>query len=117
MNTRKVLSLSSLSLVGASAAFATADYGPALDRMITGCTKWYTTGYGHKFSVVHSMEGYYLSGTSYLRRCDISVSCHYTINGLKDSTSDAPAGEISQLVREAHYALSVNPSTDTTGLG
>jgi len=104
MNTRKVLTLSSLSVVGASAAFATADYGPAVDRMITGCTKWYTTGYGHKFSVVHDMEGYYLSGTSYIRRCDVSVSCHYTINGLKDSTSDAPAGEISQLVRESYYA-------------
>ena len=94
MNSRKLFVLSSTSLIGASAAWATSDYGPAVDKMITGCTKWYTTGYGHKFCVVHDMEGYYLSGTSYIRRCDISVSCHYTANGLQDSSSDAPAGEL-----------------------
>ena len=104
MNSKQLLTLGSVSLVGASAAFATSDYGPAVDRMITGCTKWYTTGYGHKFAVVHDMEGYYLTGTSYLRRCDISVSCHYTVNGLVDYSGDAPRGEISQLVREAYYA-------------
>jgi len=90
--------------MGASAAWASADYGPAVDRMITGCTKWYTTGYGHKFCVVHDMEGYYLTGTSYIRRCDISVSCHYTVNGLTDYAGDAAPGEISQLVSEAYYA-------------
>lgn len=104
MNTKQLLALSSMSLVGASAALATSDYGPAVDRMITACTKWYTSGYGHQFAVVHDMEGYYLSGTSYLRRCDISASCHYTVNGLKDNSSDAEAGEISQLVSEANYA-------------
>ena len=72
--------------------------------MITGCSKWYTSGYGHKFAVVHDMEGYYLTGTSYLRRCDISVSCHYTVNGLTDYSGDAAPGEISQLVYEAYYA-------------
>jgi len=104
MNTKQLLTLSTVSLAGASAALATADYGPAVDRMITGCTKWYTSGYGHKFAVVHSMEGYYLTGTSYLRRCDISASCQYTVNGLVDYAGDAPRGEISQLVREAYYA-------------
>ncbi|HNW08204.1 MAG: N-acetylmuramoyl-L-alanine amidase [Verrucomicrobia bacterium] len=104
MNTKQFLTLSSVSLVGASAALATADYGPAVDRMITGCSKWYTSGYGHKFAVVHSMEGYYLTGTSYLRRCDISASCHYTVNGKTDYAGDAAPGEISQLVREAYYA-------------
>ncbi|HNW08920.1 MAG TPA: immunoglobulin domain-containing protein, partial [Verrucomicrobiota bacterium] len=104
MNTKQLLTLSTVSLAGASAALATADYGPAVDRMITGCAKWYTSGYGHKFAVVHCMEGYYLTGTSYLRRCDISVSCHYTVNGLVDYAGDAPRGEISQLVPEAYYA-------------
>ncbi len=104
MNPKQLLTLGFVSLIGAWAAFATTDYGPAQDELITACTKWYTSGYGHKFCVVHSMEGYYLSGTSYLRRCDISVSCHYTVNGLKDSSSDAAPGEISQLVREANYA-------------
>ena len=84
--------------------FATTDYGPAVDRMITGCTKWYTTGNGKRFAVIHDMEGYYLTGISYLRRCDVSVSCHYVVNGLKDYASDANRGEISQLVRESHYA-------------
>ncbi len=104
MNSKKLLTLSSVSLVGASAAFATSDYGPAVDRMITACAKWYTSGYGHKFAVVHSMEGYYLTGTSYLRRCDISASCHYTVNGLVDYSGDAARGEISQLVYESRYA-------------
>lgn len=105
MTTKHILTLSSVSLLGASAAWATADYGPAVDRMITGCAKWYTSGYGHKFCVVHAMEGYYLTATSYLRRCDIPSSCHYTVNGLTDYSGDAAPGEISQLVREAYYAL------------
>ena len=50
------------------------------------------------------MEGYYLTGTSYIRRCDISVSCHYTVNGLTDYSGDAAPGELSQLVYEDYYA-------------
>ena len=92
MNPKQLLTLGSVSLISASAAFATSDYGPAVDELITACTKWYTSGYGHKFCVVHDMEGYYLTGTSYLRRCDISVSCHYTVNGLTDYSGDAAAG-------------------------
>ena len=90
-------------LLWAVSAQASTDYGPAIWRPVS-CSKYYTSGYGHKFCVVHSMEGYYLSGTSYLRRCDVSASCHYTVNGKKDNSSDAAAGEISQLVREAYYA-------------
>ncbi len=90
---------------------ASTDYGPAVDRMIT-CSKWYTSGYGKKFVVIHDMEGYYLTGISYLRRCDlnasggynVATSCHYVVNGLKDYASDAERGEVSQLVREANYA-------------
>ena len=104
MNSKQLLAFSSAALIDVSTALATSDYGPAVDRMITGCTKWYTTGYGHKFAVVHDMEGYYLTGTSYLRRCDISVSCHYTVNGLTDYSGDAAPGEISQLVSESYYA-------------
>ena len=47
MNSKQFLALSSVLLVGASGALATSDYGPAVDRMITGCTKWYTSG-SHK---------------------------------------------------------------------
>ena len=90
-------------LLWAVSAQASTDYGPAIWRPVS-CSKYYTSGSGHKFCVVHSMEGYYLSGTSYLRRCDVSASCHYTVSGLKDNSSDAAAGEISQLVRESYYA-------------
>ncbi|MCX8091420.1 MAG: PA14 domain-containing protein, partial [Verrucomicrobiae bacterium] len=89
-------------LLAPGRAFGSADYGPAVDRLITGCTKWYTTGYGKHLAVVHTMQGYYASGISYLRRCDVSVSCHYVVNS--EYNADAPAGELSQLVREAYYA-------------
>jgi hypothetical protein len=56
------------------------------------------------FFVVHDMEGYYLTGIAYIQRCDISVSIHYAINGKVDTSSDAAPGEVSQLVRDAHYA-------------
>lgn len=93
------------------AARASTDYGPAVTRLIT-CAKYNTSGYGKKFAVIHDMEGYYLTGISYLQRCDknssgsynVSVSCHYVVNGLKDYASDAERGEISQLVRESNYA-------------
>jgi hypothetical protein len=102
---RSVAPTVGLVLSGALAALATTDYAPAIDRMITGCTKWYTSGSGHKFCVVHDMEGYYYTGTSYLRRCDITVSCHYTVNGLTDSSDNgAPPGQMAQLVRESYYA-------------
>src|SRR5213594_3568364 len=100
MNSRKLLALGSVTLVGASAALASTDYGPAVTRLITGCTKWYTTGNGHHFCVIHDMEGYYLSTISYLQRCDITVSIHYCANGKTDYSGDAAPGEISQLVRE-----------------
>lgn len=111
MNPTRLLFLFLVALMGTTNARATADYGPAVDRMLT-CAKYYTTGNGKRFVVIHDMEGYYLTGISYLRRCDlnasgnynVSVSCHYVVNGLKDYASDAERGEISQLVREANYA-------------
>ena len=106
MNTRTLL-LSSASLLGTTAALASTDYGPAVSRLITGCTKWYTSGYGHHFCVIHDMEGYYLSTISYLQSCNNTVSIHYAASGKSDYAGDAPGGEISQLVREADYAWHV----------
>ncbi|MSU59576.1 MAG: hypothetical protein EXS35_15655 [Pedosphaera sp.] len=90
---------------------ASTDYAPAVTRLVT-CSKYYTTGYGKQFVVIHDMEGYYLTGISYLNRCDlntsgsynVAVSIHYCVNGLKDYSTDAERGEISQLVRESNYA-------------
>ena len=100
---------------------ASTDYGPAIDRPMS-CTKWYTTGNGHHFCVIHDMEGYYWSSISYLNRCDqntngsynVSASIHYLVNGLQNGSdedghnenypADPAAGEISQSVREANYA-------------
>lgn len=78
------------------------------------CNKFYNSGNGRRFFVIHDMEGYYTSSISYLNRCDlktdgsgdyaVEASVHYCVNGLKDSGGDSPAGEISQLVGEAKYA-------------
>jgi len=103
--TRKVAAVLLTSLVAGMAAQASTDYGPAIWR--PACDgKWYTTGYGHKFCVLHDMEGYYayeVSPNSGLRGCGTGVSCHYAVNGKKDATSDYPAGEVTQFVRDAYY--------------
>lgn len=96
----------------ATTAFASTDYAPAIYRPMSGCSKWYTSGNGHHFAVIHDMEGYYASSISYLNRCDkkadgsyaVAGSIHYLVNGKQDATSDYVAGEISQSVREAYYA-------------
>ncbi len=87
-----------------SAVQASTDFGPATYRPMSGCTKWYTSGNGHKFAVIHDMEGYFASTIGYLNRCDISVSIHYMVNGKKDTSTDYPAGDIDQQVREVNYA-------------
>ena len=101
-------------LVQGSIALAQPDYPPAHWVPATNCTKYYTTGYGHNFCVIHDMEGYYWSSISYLNRCDISASIHYLVNGLQNGSDslghrennpdDPPAGDITQSVREEHYA-------------
>src|SRR5205807_9420195 len=68
---------------------------------------WYTTGNGHKFHVIHDMEGYYLSTISYFQNCNTQASVHYCVNGLQDTGTDHPAGEITQMVLEAYYAWHV----------
>ncbi len=99
------LTLASLSL--ATGALASSDYGPAIWSPV--CSgHWYTSGYGHKFAVIHDMEGYYLSSVSYLRSCSTQASVHYAVNGKQDTSTDHAAGEISQLVLEAYYAWHAN---------
>ncbi|MDB6122542.1 MAG: N-acetylmuramyl-L-alanine amidase, negative regulator of AmpC, AmpD [Pedosphaera sp.] len=106
----KNLLTSALLAVGALAAAPTTqaqpDYGPAIwNQAYPG--HWYTSGNGHKFVVIHDMEGYYLSTISYFKQSGTSASVNYCVNGLKDNSSDAPAGEITQMVREAYYAWHV----------
>jgi N-acetyl-anhydromuramyl-L-alanine amidase AmpD len=111
---RRLMGLTIGLLVQGSIALAQPDYPPAHWVPATNCTKYYTTGYGHNFCVIHDMEGYYWSSISYLNRCDISASIHYLVNGLQNGSDslghrennpdDPPAGDITQSVREEHYA-------------
>lgn len=100
------LSRSALVIGAFSAALSvqgSANYGPAIWNP-PPCTKWYTSGNGTWFAVIHDMEGYYLSSISYLNNCNVSASVHYAVNGKQDASSDAPAGEVTQMVSEAYYA-------------
>jgi hypothetical protein len=101
--------------------WAQPDYAPAHYAPMS-CSKWYTSGNGHKFAVIHDMEGYYESTISYLNRCDlntngdynVAVSIHYMVNGLKNgsdedghsenNSGDVDSGDITQSVRESRYA-------------
>ena len=65
---------------------------------------WYTSGYKRDFVVIHDMEGYYLSVISYFQQEGTDASVHYDVNGLQDSPSDAPAGDITQQVEEQYWA-------------
>jgi N-acetyl-anhydromuramyl-L-alanine amidase AmpD len=101
-------------LVQGSVALAQPDYPPAHWVPSTNCNKFYTTGNGHHFCVIHDMEGYYWTSISYLNRCDISASIHYCVNGLQNGSDslghrenrpgDPAAGDITQSVREQNYA-------------
>jgi len=102
----KYSALVSSAVVAVSTAQASSDYGPAIWN--PACNgHWYTSGYGHKFHVVHDMEGYYLSTISYFQNCNTQASVHYCVNGLKDTSTDHAAGEITQMVLEACYAWHV----------
>ena len=101
--TRKVVPLAvTLGLIGSGVSQASTDYGPAIWKWVA--CNYSTSGYGHNFCVIHDMEGYYASSMSYLSHCSTSASIHYGVNGKKDNSSDYPAGEIAQAVREAYYA-------------
>ncbi|MDB6029503.1 MAG: hypothetical protein JWM68_5726, partial [Verrucomicrobiales bacterium] len=88
-------------------AEASTDYGPATFYGTGSCNKWNTSGHGKKFYVHHDMEGYYLTGISYLQKCSVSVSIHYLINGKSDYAGDAAAGAVGQMVRDSYYAWHV----------
>jgi hypothetical protein len=103
-------------VIGLPAAFTTAllavglnaqastDYGPAIWKP-TCNANYYTTGYGHKFHVVHDMEGYYAAVVSLFTSCNYTAaSVHYAINGKQDAGSDAAPGEVTQMIRDANYA-------------
>ncbi len=65
---------------------------------------WYTSGVSKDFVVIHDMEGYYLSVISYFQMSTTNASVHYDVNGMQDSPSDAPAGDITQQVEEQYWA-------------
>src|SRR5881394_2354102 len=110
-NTRNVTITSALVLGAMSAVnpvHASAEYGPAVWRP-TCEANWYTSGYGTKFCVIHDMEGYCASVISWFTSCGMtSASVHYAVNGVKDTSSDYPAGEITQMVSENYYAWHAN---------
>jgi hypothetical protein len=100
-------------------AFGQPDY-PLAHWNPPACAKWYTSGNGHQFCVIHDMEGYYEASISYLNRCDtdtngtynVDASVYYLVNGLQNGPgendpSDPPAGDITQSVRESNYAWHV----------
>ncbi|HWF19077.1 MAG TPA: hypothetical protein VG754_07410, partial [Verrucomicrobiae bacterium] len=78
---------------------------------------WYTSGYGHYFCIIHDMEGYYESTISYFQQSGTQASIYYCVNSLhngsdnkghaENNPNDAPAGEITQIVREAYWAWHV----------
>lgn len=65
---------------------------------------WYSNGYPKSFVVIHDMEGYYLSTIAYFQQSTTTASIHYDVNGLQDTPSDAPAGDIAQQVEEQYWA-------------
>src|SRR5262245_58642692 len=90
-NSRYAGAVVALTSIVAGFASASPDYGPAIWNPPSGCTKYYTSGNGHHFCVIHDMEGYYLSSVSLLRSCSSTVSVYYAVNGKKDTSTDSPA--------------------------
>src|SRR5215471_8315578 len=96
----RVGALSLLALAGVTAARAQPDYPPA-HWVPPGCTKYYNSGNGHQFCVIHDMEGYYLASISYLNRCDtdtkgvlnVQASVYYLVNGLRNGVDEDGHGE------------------------
>ncbi|MGI8966564.1 MAG: N-acetylmuramoyl-L-alanine amidase, partial [Limisphaerales bacterium] len=96
---KKTFAATTLALTATSIQAST-DYGPAIWNPLPN---YYTSGNGHKFHVVHDIEGYYASLYSVLKGNGTSV--HYGVNGKKDNSTDAPEGEIMQYVRDAQYGI------------
>lgn len=124
MNLLRLLWLTLAVCAFSFAVSAQPDYAPATWTP-PACVKWYTTGNGHHFCVIHDMEGFYEASISYLNRCDtntsgsynVSASVYYLVNGLQNGSdnvghsendpTDPPAGDITQSVRESEYAWHV----------
>ena len=74
---------------------------------------YYTSGVSHSFVVIHDMEGTYEAVVYYLQTLNDgrTVSIYYCINGKPDPAStaysNAPAGEITQMVEEKYWAWHV----------
>jgi hypothetical protein len=101
---RKLLtSLAMAGMASGTSAFASTDYGPAIWRPAYS-GHWYTSGYGHKFHVIHDIEGYYASTITYFQQSGTQASVHYCVNGKKDTTTDYGAGEVTQMVLDVNYA-------------
>ena len=101
-----MLKLSALGIAATTmgtVAQASTDYAPAIWRSAFK-NHWYNSGNGHKFLVIHDMEGYYWTTISYFQKSTTSASVHYCVNGKVDNGSDSIPGEITQMVREAKYA-------------
>ncbi|MDQ6632081.1 MAG: N-acetylmuramoyl-L-alanine amidase [Verrucomicrobiota bacterium] len=91
-------------IAATTVAYGSGDYGPAIWNPPCNAN-YYTSGYGHKFHVVHDIEGYYQSTISYFKGCGFtSASVHYVTNGKTDYSGDAAPGEITQMISEANYA-------------
>ena len=100
---RKSVLLLAAAGAGVSALEASTDYAPAIWRPAFK-NHWYTKGNGHKFVVIHDMEGYYWNTISYFQQSSTSASVHYCVNGKKDNSTDSAPGEITQMVLENYYA-------------
>lgn len=93
-------------VIGVGSAYAQPDYSGAIWNPAFK-NHWYTSGNGHKFVVIHDMEGYYLTTISYFQQRSTTASIHYAVNGKQDTSTDHAAGEITQMVREQYYAWHV----------
>jgi hypothetical protein len=107
-------------IISVAVAQAQPDYPPALwNQAYPG--HWYTSGHGHYFCVIHDMEGYYESTISYFQQPmqgSSYASVYYCVNSLhngsdshghaENNPNDAPAGEITQMVREQYWAWHVS---------
>lgn len=106
LNEKTLLAAVACGAVGTSLIHASSDYGPAIWNPIAN--NYYTTGYGHKFLVIHVMEGWY--GTCRQVFINNGTSVHFAVNSGSGTSSGGytdidgkPAGEISQFVLEANY--------------
>jgi autotransporter-associated beta strand protein len=74
------------------------------------CVKWYTSGNGHDFCVIHDMEGYYEASIALLNTCGTNedeASVYYLVESETDANDPAPPGDVTQSVREQYYAWHV----------